>query len=404
MEFLSRAVESVLREHPAWSTRPLHVLEIAGGSGALSRHIATCLGPDRVRVTLVDIDSAAVAAAARDAPPNLRCMVADAARLGEEVRPAGGWRGWVAGEGWTAGGSLAVWESRAGGEGRVAGAWGVAADGGVVGAGGTAGREEGAMVWTGSGLSEVGMGEGGLGVGEAGVEGLGVGGLGVGSVDMVVGLHACGGLSDLILALAVDRAAAFCLCTCCFLSHPKMRVPAPRATSTGARAVASSVTTSAEVAAGREGDSRVSQAGGDRKAGVADGGGGASPLGTVSTRDARIRHEAGAEDAAEQLGSGAPRLQVERDDWLGVAAADLRPLLHLAELQGNPDAARMASHSVNAVRAATAERRWREAHGCTGTRLQVSIEAFEAKYSPRNLCMVGRVVREELTSSESTSR
>jgi hypothetical protein len=86
-----------------------------------------------------------------------------------------------------------------------------------------------------------------------------------------------------------------------------------------------------------------------------------------------------------------------------MTAADLRPLLHLAELQGNPDAARQASHSVNAVRAATAERRWSEAHAHTGTRLQVSIQAFDAKYSPRNLCMVGRVVQREQAQEATTS-
>jgi hypothetical protein len=133
---------------------------------------------------------------------------------------------------------------------------------------------------------------------------------------------------------------------------------------------------------------------------LTDGSVGASPLRSASTPNSRIRPLAGAQaDPAKQPGYSAAQLQVERDEWLGIAPSELRPLLRLAELQGNPDAARLASHSVNAVRAVTAERRWHEAHGATGTRLQVSIQAFEAKYSPRNLCMVGRVVREEEPAS-----
>lgn len=38
-------------------------------------------------------------------------------------------------------------------------------------------------------------------------------------VDMVIALHACGGLSDAALALAARRQVPFLLCTCCFTKH-----------------------------------------------------------------------------------------------------------------------------------------------------------------------------------------
>ena len=46
-------------------------------------------------------------------------------------------------------------------------------------------------------------------------------------VDLVLGLHACGGLSDLIIAHAVRHRAAFVVCTCCFLSNRRLEVPVP---------------------------------------------------------------------------------------------------------------------------------------------------------------------------------
>ena len=45
------------------------------------------------------------------------------------------------------------------------------------------------------------------------------------SVDLFTGLHACGGLSDLILAYAVSCGAGFCVCTCCFMSNRQIALP-----------------------------------------------------------------------------------------------------------------------------------------------------------------------------------
>jgi hypothetical protein len=46
-------------------------------------------------------------------------------------------------------------------------------------------------------------------------------------MDMVVALHACGHLSDVALAHAVQyKAHGFVICPCCFSSNPFLRVPA----------------------------------------------------------------------------------------------------------------------------------------------------------------------------------
>ena len=42
--------------------------------------------------------------------------------------------------------------------------------------------------------------------------------------DLVIGLHACGGLSEYALRLAVAQRASFLVCTCCFNSHPTLAV------------------------------------------------------------------------------------------------------------------------------------------------------------------------------------
>ncbi len=43
-------------------------------------------------------------------------------------------------------------------------------------------------------------------------------------IDVVFGLHCCGGLSEAAVALAIRHAAAFAICTCCFRSHPHLAV------------------------------------------------------------------------------------------------------------------------------------------------------------------------------------
>ena len=49
-------------------------------------------------------------------------------------------------------------------------------------------------------------------------------------IDVVVGLHACGALSDLALAHATARGAAFCVVTCCFASLCALPLPPPHHT------------------------------------------------------------------------------------------------------------------------------------------------------------------------------
>ena len=70
-------------------------------------------------------------------------------------------------------------------------------------------------------LAELGAGPGAGGGGRArddsGGEGRGAGDL------LLLGLHACGGLSDAILQLAADRGCSFLLCTCCFASNAALR-------------------------------------------------------------------------------------------------------------------------------------------------------------------------------------
>lgn len=45
-----------------------------------------------------------------------------------------------------------------------------------------------------------------------------------GRVDIIVGLHACGALSDVILGDAVVHGAAFAVATCCYMSHRHLKV------------------------------------------------------------------------------------------------------------------------------------------------------------------------------------
>ena len=42
------------------------------------------------------------------------------------------------------------------------------------------------------------------------------------SIDIVCGLHCCGGLSERALELAIHASAHFAVCTCCFCSNPEL--------------------------------------------------------------------------------------------------------------------------------------------------------------------------------------
>ena len=160
--------------------------------------------------------------------------------------------------------------------------------------------------------------------------------------DIATGLHACGALSDVIIGHAVQQGAAFAVTTCCFNSHPTLRVARPPDSSSA------SATTS-------EGD--------------------------------------------DELGLGVRRM--ERNEWLlgstPLPEASLTELLKAAELSANPDLSRASAHSINALRARAAEASWDvtwgrgdRAHGTTPARLTAELLEFEARYSPRNFCVVGR--------------
>jgi 2-polyprenyl-3-methyl-5-hydroxy-6-metoxy-1,4-benzoquinol methylase len=49
-------------------------------------------------------------------------------------------------------------------------------------------------------------------------------------MDVVVALHACGHLSDVALAHAVQQKAGIVICPCCFLSNPNLRIPGSQET------------------------------------------------------------------------------------------------------------------------------------------------------------------------------
>ena len=155
-------------------------------------------------------------------------------------------------------------------------------------------------------------------------------------VDVVLGLHACGGLSDLIIAHAVAHSAAFAVCTCCFLSNRALDVPAPSAARDGATL--------------------------PRNSWLA-----AAPDGAI--------YGAIASDEEQ-----------------------LRLVLHAAELQDDPHTAELGAHSINAMRAAAAQQHWADLNPPVEGRgrppeLRVELRAFDSKFSARNFVVVGRPAR-----------
>lgn len=163
------------------------------------------------------------------------------------------------------------------------------------------------------------------------------------AVDVVCGLHACGGLSDLVIAHAVKLGAAFAVCTCCFCSNRNLCLP--------------------------YGQSRDDWLNSRCEAG-----------------DFGV--EARAEDSAHLI--------------------DL--LLRTAEHTGAPSTSRAAAHTINAMRAAAAEREWERAgqrdapsdidgpslnFDARPARLRVECLEYDVKYSARNLCVVGQPLWEE---------
>lgn len=149
--------------------------------------------------------------------------------------------------------------------------------------------------------------------------------------DLVLGLHACGGLSDLIIAHAVTHGAAFAVCPCCYLTNRALDVPcAPLADAHDTR------------------------------------------TGTLSRDEWLV---AGVDDGAATRFSHAA----------------LRTLLRAAEQNDDPSTAELGARSVNALRAAAAQRHWAHGrpHGAT-PKLSVELRAFDARYSAKNCVLVGR--------------
>ena len=149
----------------------------------------------------------------------------------------------------------------------------------------------------------------------------------LGAVDLVIGLHACGGLSDLIMAQAIAQGASFAVCTCCFMSHRQLQVPsiAPGGMTYLAREQWLGIDSHSQ---GKEGPQQ-------------------DPTQVVCTEDT------------------------------------FSEVLRSAERQHDPLVATTGAHTLNAIRAAAAERHSRGA-------LAVELITFEPKYSPRNFIVVGR--------------
>ena len=175
---------------------PVHVLDVGGGRGDLGIALAAASSAETpCRVTVLD--------------PNARSLAAGEARaralgLGNVVFALGALRG--------RGGA----ETAEGAEAEGAEAEGAAAEGGGGGGGATttASAVPPLAVRPLEPDSEPGPGPG-LRPWRGAPTDLSL-------VDLVVGLHCCGGLADAALALAADRGLPFLVCPCCFHRHRKL--------------------------------------------------------------------------------------------------------------------------------------------------------------------------------------
>ena len=164
--------------------------------------------------------------------------------------------------------------------------------------------------------------------------------------DVVVGLHACGGLSDAILALAqTQRRCGFVVCTCCFCANLELGVP-----------VAGDAPWWAPLRDGGE------------SSGVSDGAAAAPPaLGTALPPGTAGEGK----HARGEFGK--------------------RVLCQLAETNANRDLSRRAMRVVNILRLAQHERGG--ARGGERAAAPLRLMAFDEAYSPRNLVLVGAVAQ-----------
>jgi len=80
--------------------------------------------------------------------------------------------------------------------------------------------------------------------------------------------------------------------------------------------------------------------------------------------------------------------------WQGVDSRDIEVLKQVAELQGDINTARLAMHSICAIRAKAAQRHHilvRQGKSNPALDLKVRIKEFPMKFSTRNLCLVGKL-------------
>ena len=75
------------------------------------------------------------------------------------------------------------------------------------------------------------------------------------AIDVVFGLHCCGGLSEAAMKLAVSSGAAFAICSCCFRSNPHLASLSAQADEI---AVSTSPASAAVVTTGTEGAATAS--------------------------------------------------------------------------------------------------------------------------------------------------
>ena len=152
------------------------------------------------------------------------------------------------------------------------------------------------------------------------------------SVDVACGMHACGGLSDLIIAHAVQQGAGFVVSTCCF--HSNMDLPIPGQT----------------------------------------------------TRDEWLSRTGFRADASK--GSSGPTESNEEE-----RRSSLHTLLRTAELTDSPGAAQESAHAINAMRAAAAKASWEATWAGSPLRpktLSAEVVSYDAKFSARNQIVIGR--------------
>ena len=299
--FMADTVERLLRSHPKWEARAktegrtegdtrgggvkkagrggskamFHLLDIGGSKGLLSQYLAERFGPEVLQVTVVDIDPESIEAAA--------------------VRA--GRRGGLSNLSFIAGDASEVLAKARRGERR----------GGEKGTG-VGGNEE-AVICAGT--------------------------VSLGPVDIVVGLHACGGLSDFSMAHAIAQGAAFAVCTCCYMSNPHIEVPCSTATERATDEATGGVTGGVTGGKKERGDPAGEGGGGGRTCMPS------SVPSSVSSSLSSMGRNAWLVTATADLGS------TTRDT---ISSAEIQVALRAAEKQSDPTIATLGAHSMNALR------------------------------------------------------